>query len=139
MPAALPARTPFTVSSMKAVRAGLARIPLAVESFDFVVRAERASAPAVAAFLETLGSPAFAKELAARVPGLAQLATRVLELPVTIGKTTSVNGLKSTLDQPEFATPIGLVKFGSFKFRKRDARPSLVQNLKNVFSRVLPR
>ena len=74
-----------------------------------------------------------------RVPGMVQLASQMLELPVTIGKTTSVNGLKSTLDQPEFATPIGLVKFGSFKFRKRDARPSLVQNLKNVFSRVLPR
>lgn len=75
----------------------------------------------------------------ARVPGLVQLATQVLELPVTIGKTTSVNGLKSTLDQPEFATPIGLVKYGSFKFRKRDARPSLTENIKSVFSRFLPR
>jgi cell division protein FtsA len=75
----------------------------------------------------------------ARIPGLAQLASQVLELPVSIGKTTSVNGLKSTLDQPEFATPIGLVKFGSFKLRKRDTRPSLAQNLKNVFSKLLPR
>jgi len=74
-----------------------------------------------------------------RVSGLVQLASQVLELPVTVGKTTSVNGLKSTLDQPEFATPIGLVKFGSFKFRKRDARPSLAQNLKSVFSKILPR
>jgi len=74
-----------------------------------------------------------------RIPGLAQLAVQILELPVCIGKTTSVNGLKSTLDQPEFATPIGLVKFGSFKLRKRDTRPSLTQNLKNVFSRLLPR
>lgn len=75
----------------------------------------------------------------ARIPGLAQLATQVLESPVSIGKTTSVNGLKSTLDQPEFSTPIGLVKFGSFKFRKRDARTSLAQNLKSVFSKFLPR
>jgi cell division protein FtsA len=75
----------------------------------------------------------------AHVPGVAQLAGRVLELPVTIGRTTLVNGLKSTLDQPEFATAIGLVKFGSFKFRKRDARPSLAKNLKNVFSKLLPR
>lgn len=74
-----------------------------------------------------------------RVPGLTQLATQVLEMPVSIGKTTSVNGLKTSLDQPEFATPIGLVKFGSFKFRKRDARPSLVQNLKSAFSKLLPR
>jgi len=75
----------------------------------------------------------------ARIAGLAQLAAQVLELPVCIGKTTSVNGLKSTLDQPEFATPIGLVKFGSFKLRKRDTRPSLAQNLKSVFSKLLPR
>ncbi|HEX5219371.1 MAG TPA: cell division protein FtsA [Verrucomicrobiae bacterium] len=74
----------------------------------------------------------------ARIPGVIQLASQVLDLPVTIGKTTSVNGLKSTLDQPEFATPIGLVKFGSFKC-KRDARPSLAQNLKSVFSKLLPR
>jgi cell division protein FtsA len=74
----------------------------------------------------------------ARIPGLAQLAAQTLELPVSLGKTTAVSGLKSTLDQLEFATPIGLVKFGSFKFRKRDARPTLVQNLKSVFTRLLP-
>lgn len=74
----------------------------------------------------------------ARVPGLAQLASQVLELPACPGQTTAVSGLKSTLDQPEFATPIGLVKFGSFKHRKRDARPSLVQNLKSVFNKFLP-
>lgn len=74
----------------------------------------------------------------ARVPGLAQLASQVLELPACPGQTTAVSGLKSTLNQPEFATPIGLVKFGSFKHRKRDARPSLVQNLKSVFNKFLP-
>lgn len=92
-----------------------------------------------AGLLEYLRSGVFLCGGAVRVPGLAQLAAQVLELPVSIGKTTSVNGLKSTLDQPEFATPIGLVKFGSFKLRKRDTRPSLTQNLKSVFSRLLPR
>jgi putative molybdopterin biosynthesis protein len=53
-----------------AVRAGLARIPLAVESFDFLVRAERAFSGPVRTFLETLASEAFAKDLSARVPGL---------------------------------------------------------------------
>jgi cell division protein FtsA len=75
----------------------------------------------------------------ARVPGLAQLAERVLELPVTVGKTTCISGLKSTIDQPEFATAIGLVKFGSLKHRRVDARPSLVKNIKNVFGKLLPR
>jgi cell division protein FtsA len=75
----------------------------------------------------------------ARVPGLAQLAERVLELPVTVGKTTCISGLKSTIDQPEFATAIGLVKFGSLKHRRVDVRPSLVKNIKNVFGKLLPR
>lgn len=56
-----------------AVRAGLARIPLAVESFDFLVRSERAFAPPVRAFLDALSSPPFARELSARVPGLTPL------------------------------------------------------------------
>jgi len=92
-----------------------------------------------AGLLEYLRSGVFLCGGCARVPGIAQLASQVLELPVNIGKTTSVNGLKSTLDQPEFATPIGLVKFGSFKSRKRDGRTSLAQNLKSVFSKLLPR
>ena len=92
-----------------------------------------------AGLLEYLRAGVFLCGGCTRIPGLVQLASQVLELPVTIGKTTSVNGLKSTLDQPEFATPIGLVKFGSFKLRKRDVRPSLAQNLKSVFSKILPR
>jgi cell division protein FtsA len=55
-------------------------------------------------------------------PQIAQLAEQVLQMPVTIGKTNSISGLKSALDQPEFATAIGLVKFGSFQQRKRTTR-----------------
>jgi cell division protein FtsA len=54
----------------------------------------------------------------ARVPGLARLAEPILQMPVSYGKTSSVSGLKSALDQPEFSTAIGLAKFGSFKARK---------------------
>lgn len=74
-----------------------------------------------------------------RIPGITRLAEQVLQLPITIGKTTCVSGLKSSLDQPEFATAIGLVKFGSLKHRRRDDRPSLVKNLKHVFGKLLPR
>jgi cell division protein FtsA len=94
---------------------------------------------AQAGLIEYLRAGVFLCGGGAHVPGIAQLAGRSLELPVTIGRTTCVNGLKSTLDQPEFATAIGLVKFGSFKYRKRDARPSIAKNLKNVFSKLLPR
>jgi cell division protein FtsA len=75
----------------------------------------------------------------ARVRDLSRLAEDIFELPVMIGKTNSISGLKSALDQPEFAAAIGLVKFGSFKSRKRESRPSLGQNLKSVFARIMQR
>jgi cell division protein FtsA len=75
----------------------------------------------------------------ARVPDIAKLAEQVLQLPVCIGKTNSVSGLKSALDQPEFAAAIGLVKFGSFKSRKRESRPSWTKEIKGALSRLLPR
>lgn len=55
-----------------------------------------------------------------RVPQLAQLAELAFQLPVTVGRTNSINGLKSALDQPEFAAAIGLVKYGSMKQRRRE-------------------
>ena len=75
----------------------------------------------------------------ARVPHIAQLAEQVLQLPVGIGKTNSVSGLKSALDQPEFAAPIGLVKFGSFKSRKREGRSPWTQGIKGALAKFLPR
>ncbi|MSU59773.1 MAG: cell division protein FtsA [Pedosphaera sp.] len=74
----------------------------------------------------------------ARVPQLAQMAEDVFEMPVTVGKTNSISGLKSALDQPEFAAAIGLVKFGSFKNR-REARPKLARGLKGILGRLINR
>ena len=75
----------------------------------------------------------------ARVPHLAQLAEDIFEMPVTIGKTNSISGLKSALDQPEFAAAIGLVKFGSFKTRRREGRPKLARGIKSFLGRFIPR
>ncbi len=74
-----------------------------------------------------------------RTPMIAQLAERVFQVPVSIGKTNSISGLKSALDQPEFATAIGLVKFGSFQQRRRSAKGSLKQGLKNTFGQFFRR
>jgi cell division ATPase FtsA len=60
-------------------------------------------------------------------------------MPVTIGKTNSISGLKSALDQPEFATAIGLVKFGSFQQRKRAAKASLTEGLKTTLTQFFRR
>lgn len=74
-----------------------------------------------------------------RVPQIARLAEQVLQMPVSVGRTNSISGLKSALDQPEFITAIGLVKFGSFKTRKRESKSSLAQDIKGTLRRFLQR
>ncbi len=75
----------------------------------------------------------------ARVPHIAKLAELVLQMPVSLGQTNSVSGLKSALGQPEFVTGIGLAKFGSFKARKREGKSSLTQGIKGALGRLLQR
>ena len=58
----------------------------------------------------------------ARVPQIAKLAEPIFQMPVSLGQTNSISGLKSALDQPEFVTAIGLAKFGSLKSRKRERK-----------------
>ncbi|MEI6567681.1 MAG: hypothetical protein WCR20_13475, partial [Verrucomicrobiota bacterium] len=58
-----------------------------------------------------------------RIPKITQLAERVFCMPVSVTKTNSISGLSTTLDQPEFATAIGLVKYGSFQVRRRPVAP----------------
>ncbi len=57
----------------------------------------------------------------ARIPGIQALAEHVFQMPVFLGKTNSISSLKSALDQPEFATAIGLVKFGSLQQKRKPA------------------
>src|SRR4051794_28771402 len=88
--------------------------------------------------LDYLRAGVFLSGGGARIAGIAALAEQVLQMPVTIGKTNSISGLKSALDQPEFATAIGLVKFGSFQQRKRTAG-SFTQTIKDTFTTFMRR
>jgi cell division protein FtsA len=67
----------------------------------------------------------------ARVPGIEQLAGQVFGLPVAMGCSRSISGLKSALDQPEFATALGLVKYGYFRHRKRKENARLGRGLRS--------
>ncbi len=89
--------------------------------------------------LDYLRAGVFLSGGGARIPQIAKLAEQVLQMPVSLGKTNSVNGLKSALDQPEFATAIGLVKFGSFQQRKRGARGSLTEGIKTTLGQIFKR
>jgi cell division protein FtsA len=70
------------------------------------------------------------------IPRVAELAEQIFRLPVRVGKTNSISGIKSALDKPEFATAIGLVKFGSLKSPRREPAGSFVGNaLRKIFKR----
>ena len=75
----------------------------------------------------------------ARIPQIAALAEQTLGMPVSLGKANSISGLKSALDQPEFATAIGLVKFGSFQQRKRGGKVSLAEGIKSTIGQIFRR
>ncbi|MEO8428824.1 MAG: cell division protein FtsA [Verrucomicrobiota bacterium] len=82
---------------------------------------------AEAGLLDYLRAGVFICGGGARIRQIQTLAERVFQMPVSLGKATPLNGLKSALDQPEFTTAIGLVKFGSFQHKKPHNR--------NLFSR----
>jgi cell division protein FtsA len=74
----------------------------------------------------------------ARIPGIRELAADVFALPAFLGKTNSISGLKSALDQPEFATAIGLVKFGSLQQKRKPANgfaDSLKKTIEEMFKK----
>jgi cell division protein FtsA len=76
-----------------------------------------------------------------RAPGIVPLAENVFQMNVVPGKATAIGGLTVALDQPEFATAIGLVKYGSLKKRQRVKRKSLVntQMITGMFNRIMQR
>ena len=84
-------------------------------------------------FLERLRGGVFICGGGARIPRIEALAENVFQLPVSPAKTNSISGLKSALDQPEFATAIGLVKFGSLQ-QKRKPNNGLTGGLRKTLA-----
>ncbi len=75
-----------------------------------------------------------------RVPDLNRLAENIFQMNVTAGHAGALSGLATTLDQPEFAAAIGLVKYGSLKNRKRAPRNLFSpQAIKGAFGRFMQR
>jgi cell division protein FtsA len=69
----------------------------------------------------------------ARIPQIRKLAEDTFRLPSTIGHANSIGGLKSSTEQPEFATAIGLVKFGSFHQKNQSSEGRLPKMFKSAF------
>jgi cell division protein FtsA len=73
----------------------------------------------------------------ARIPEIQRLANRVFGLPVSIANTGSISGLKSALDQPEFAAAIGLARYASFEWKKRSGlKGSITGGIKSTLGKV---
>ncbi len=53
-----------------------------------------------------------------RTRDIVALAERVFHLPVEIARTQDISGPMASLDQPEFATAIGLARFGAMRQRR---------------------
>jgi cell division protein FtsA len=76
----------------------------------------------------------------ARVPDIERLASQTFGLPAMIGSSSGVSGLKSALDQPEFATAIGLVRYGSYQLRKRQGdKNSVTAHFKKTLTQMFRR
>ena len=89
-------------------------------------------------WLEHLRAGVFLCGGGARIPQIQALAENVFQLPAFLGKTSSISGLKSALDQPEFATAIGLVRFGSLQ-QKRKPGGALTGGLKKTLAEMFKR
>jgi cell division protein FtsA len=86
--------------------------------------------------LDYLRAGVFLSGGGARIPQIQKLAEQSFNLPVSLGKANSISGLRSALDQPEFAAAIGLVKFGSFQAKKRGGRGSITEGIRNKVSQL---
>jgi cell division protein FtsA len=78
-----------------------------------------------------------------KMPGCLDLAREVLGLPVQIGFPTEVEGVVDKIDDPAYATAIGLVVWGSkyegrsYSFSSIDVK-KMVTNVKGWFKNLLP-
>jgi cell division protein FtsA len=70
----------------------------------------------------------------ARLSNTEKLAQRVFGLPCTIGRPGDVDGLASATGSPEYATPVGMVRYG-FMMGERDAGFSITDWLKGLIGR----
>ena len=91
-----------------------------------------------AGLLDYLRSGVFLCGGGARTPQITKLSEKVFQLTASLGKANSISGIKSALDQPEFATAIGLVKFGSFQQKKRN-NGFFSDGIKNTFKELFNR
>jgi len=64
-------------------------------------------------YADLLGAGVVITGGSASLPGMADLAERILDMPVRVGVPKDVKGLVGVINSPKFATGVGLVKYGA--------------------------
>ena len=71
----------------------------------------------------------------ALLEGVTEIAESVLNLPTRLGKPRGIKGLVDVVNNPMYATGVGLVLYGA---RNQDAKKFRIRD-KNIFNRVMIR
>ncbi len=84
---------------------------------------------------DLLGSGVVITGGSAMLPGLAEMAEQIFQMPTRVGKPRNISGLVEVVNEPKYATAVGLLLYGMEnrpvkKFRIRDG---------NIFNRVTNR
>ena len=72
-----------------------------------------------------------------RVRGIVALAESIFQMNASIGHVSQMSGLSQALDQPEFATAIGLVKYGALSQRQPAVRLSWWAQLRQFVKKLV--
>jgi cell division protein FtsA len=81
-------------------------------------------------FLDEARAGVFLCGGSAHIPGIETLAQRVFHLPATVATCRNITGNAATLAHPEFATAIGIARYGGMRLR---GKPRQRFNLRDVF------
>jgi cell division protein FtsA len=76
--------------------------------------------------------------------GVTEIAESVLGLPTRLGKPIGISGLTDVVNNPMYATGVGLVMYGvrkapekKFRIRDRNIFNSIIQRMKKWFKEVI--
>jgi len=71
----------------------------------------------------------------AHLKNVVKLAEKVFGLPCRVGKPRNFAGLAAVTEAPEYAAPLGMVRYGFRMVRRSGASTSISSFLKNLFSK----
>ncbi|MBU0679059.1 MAG: cell division protein FtsA [Verrucomicrobia bacterium] len=69
----------------------------------------------------------------AKLMGIQDLSRRIFDLPCDIGRPKNVSGVAVATEGPEYAAPVGLMRYGFMTSRRDTSRLSIAEVIKSIF------